>query len=185
MGRAKTLDELHEKYGFKEITVVDGKMTLNPVYKKHMDKTWEIQNVYALLGNDEVSLGKARELTAAIIESAQTVRPPLDRVLIGKEIEVDGNKFTPIVELCKSQLRRIYGNFEDEFKLDQVLIKDEDSDSPEEFGVIAYYFDTRVGFTLNLKDDWKEFQLSCGEGSNMMINQLEMFDQLRAWGFSI
>jgi hypothetical protein len=68
--RAKTLDELNEKYGIKDLTIEDGKIELDPIYKKHIDKSWEIQNVYNLVGGEQISLGKARELTAAIIESS-------------------------------------------------------------------------------------------------------------------
>ncbi len=101
---------------------------------------------------------------------------------LSEEIEIKGVKITPIVELLKSQLRRIYGqNFESDFKVQEILTEDID----EKFGVIAYYFDDRIGFTLNLQEGWKEFQLSCGDQSDMMIDQLEMFDQIREWGFLI
>jgi hypothetical protein len=107
--------------------------------------------------------------------------PILDQSLIGKEIEIDSKKIIPIVELCKMQLRRIYGNnFEEYFRVDEIPVDDGDS-----FGVIGTYISDRIGFTLQLKDGWKEFELTCGDQRSMMIDQLEMFDQLRKWGFEI
>lgn len=101
---------------------------------------------------------------------------------IGKETEIGGVKIIPIVELLKSQLHHIYGgSFEEHFKVDEVLIDDETD--PQKFGVVGHYFDDRVGFSLHLQENWKEFELSCGDASDMMIDQLEMFDQLREWGF--
>lgn len=108
----------------------------------------------------------------------------MELIQIGQKIKHNGKFFIPIVELCKSQLYRIWGKFPNkDLKIEEILIdKQED---PIGFGVIAYHYDTRIGFTLNLEDNWKEFKLSCGEGTDMMLNQLEMFDKLREWGFKI
>ena len=101
---------------------------------------------------------------------------------LAEEIEINGEKITPIVELLKSQLRKIYGqNFESYFEVKEVLTDNES----EKFGVVATYFDDRIGFSFNNEDHWREFRLTCGDQSDMMLNQLEMFDQIRAWGFLI
>lgn len=106
----------------------------------------------------------------------------MELINITKEIEVAGVKFVPIVELCKMQLERIFGkNIEPYFSVQEVLAEENET----AFGLIGKYFDDRVGFTFNNEDNWKEFILSIGEGSSMMVNQLEMFDKLRAWGFLI
>jgi hypothetical protein len=103
---------------------------------------------------------------------------------LAEEIEINGVKITPIVELLKSQLVKIYGkNFESDFEVKEILTDHQD----EKFGVVATYFDDRIGFSFNNQDHWREFELTCGNGnqSEMMINQLEMFDQIREWGFLI
>jgi hypothetical protein len=63
-----TFEELEEKYGFKELTIIDGRVTLNPIYKKWLPATWVIDNIYAHQQAGNISLSKARELTAATIE---------------------------------------------------------------------------------------------------------------------
>jgi len=70
-----TVEELHEKYGFdKEITVEElmerqkSGQVLNPIYHKHLPACWVIQDVWGHVHNENISLGKARELTSAIIE---------------------------------------------------------------------------------------------------------------------
>jgi len=101
---------------------------------------------------------------------------------LADDVVIDGKKFNPMVELLKSQLRRIYGeNFETDFHVKEILTENED----EKFGIIATYFDDRIGFSFNNENHWREFRLTCGDKSDMMLNQLEMFDQIRAWGFLI
>lgn len=64
-----TLDELNEKYSFMlEDCIVDGKLTLHPTYKKWLPVCWIIENIYGHVECGNISLGKARELTAAAIE---------------------------------------------------------------------------------------------------------------------
>lgn len=69
-------EELHKKYGFdKDMTPeqwaervkVQGH-GLNPVYKKHLPAAWILQNIWGLYSVGEISSGKARELSTAVIE---------------------------------------------------------------------------------------------------------------------
>ena len=100
---------------------------------------------------------------------------------LAEAVVIDGKEFNPMVELLKSQLQRIYGeNFESGFEVKEILTDNEG----RKFGVVATYFGDRIGFSFNNEDHWREFRLSCGEHP-MMLNQLEMFDQIRAWGFLI
>ena len=66
-----TVDELHEKFGFKDPTIIKGKLSLNPIYRKHLPACWIIQDIYGHVEQGNISLGKARELTAAVIEKYQ------------------------------------------------------------------------------------------------------------------
>lgn len=64
-----TVNELHDKYGFSiESQFVNGELVLNPIYNKHLPACWLIQDVWGHVEAGNISLGKARELTAAIIE---------------------------------------------------------------------------------------------------------------------
>lgn len=75
----KTLEQLNSEYGFKaEDFVVDGKEVQPPAFKKWLKAAWEIDNVYALVQAEEISLSKARELVTAIIEkhSSSPVQDP-------------------------------------------------------------------------------------------------------------
>lgn len=63
-----TKEQLHDKYGFKEPTIVNGKLDINPICKKHIDVCWIIQDIYSHVHNESISLGKARELVSAVIE---------------------------------------------------------------------------------------------------------------------
>lgn len=82
----------------------------------------------------------------------------------------------PMVELMVISLNRIFGSVE----LKNVGVLSEE----DQYGVIAYYTDSRFGFTLTAKPDHFEFWLSVN-GDRMMINQLELFDQMRTWGFKL
>jgi len=68
-----TFDELYEKYGFHE-TLEElmerhkNGITLHPVYHKHLPACWIIEDIYGCVDNEICSLGKGRELTAAVIE---------------------------------------------------------------------------------------------------------------------
>ena len=73
-----TIEELESKYGFDRNTSVDAlkdtdtantiTVALDPVYLKHLPACWIIQDVYGHVDNGTISLGKAREYVAAIIE---------------------------------------------------------------------------------------------------------------------
>lgn len=68
-----TFEELHEKYGFNETleAVLErhkAGVTLHPVYSKHLPACWVIQEIYEYLMCEKMTLGKARELVAAVIE---------------------------------------------------------------------------------------------------------------------
>ena len=68
-----TKEELFERYNFEEsiddITKrqEEGKV-LNPIYEKHLPAAWIIQNIWGHAAMENISLGKARELTTAVIE---------------------------------------------------------------------------------------------------------------------
>ncbi len=70
---SKTLEELNKEYQYE----ISPTMEIHPTHKKWISAAWEIQNVYGHLHNETISLGKARELTTAIIEkfSQQTPSP--------------------------------------------------------------------------------------------------------------
>lgn len=68
-----TAKELHDKFGwhetFEEIKArFEAGQKLHPTYEKHLPACWIIQDVYGAVENGKISLGKARELTASIIE---------------------------------------------------------------------------------------------------------------------
>lgn len=64
-----TKEELNEKYGFKvEDSLKNGKLVLPEVYSKWLPAVWVIQSVWGHVEAGNISLGKARELTSAIIE---------------------------------------------------------------------------------------------------------------------
>lgn len=69
-----TIEELNDKFGFKE-TLDDLKnrrkngQILHPIYDKHLPAAWIIQDIWGHVDNGNISLGKARELTTAVIES--------------------------------------------------------------------------------------------------------------------
>lgn len=67
-----TIEELNNKYGDQasELTLDgDGRPVLHPVYEKHLPLCWEIQSIYGHVMNENMSLGKARQLTAFAIEN--------------------------------------------------------------------------------------------------------------------
>lgn len=75
-----TLDELNEEYGPKP----DEDYPLEGYWKthlKHAQAAWIIQDIYAHLNSEEISLGKARELTSHVIEKH------MKDVLKGKLVE--------------------------------------------------------------------------------------------------
>ena len=76
----KTKEQLHEEYGFKNPEFQkDG---INPTYKKWVRVADEIDRVYELACAAEISLGKAKELTTAIIEKNFILsKPALDESL--------------------------------------------------------------------------------------------------------
>ena len=69
-----TLEELSKRYGFGNPTVEElmerqkSGQVLNPIYEKHLPACWVIQSIWGHVENGNISLGKARELTAAVIE---------------------------------------------------------------------------------------------------------------------
>ncbi len=65
----KSLEDLNKIYGFAYTEVVARGEKLHPIYLKHLKATWEIEAVYDLVHAEQISTGKARELTAAIIET--------------------------------------------------------------------------------------------------------------------
>ncbi len=65
-----TKEELFEKYDFKESKeeFLSRLNDLHPVYKRHLSAAWVIQSVWGHASMENISLGKAREMTASIIE---------------------------------------------------------------------------------------------------------------------
>jgi hypothetical protein len=68
-----TVEELNEQFGFNETLPElikrrkSGKV-LHPIYDKHLPAAWIIQDIWGHVENENISLGKARELTTAVIE---------------------------------------------------------------------------------------------------------------------
>lgn len=67
-----TVEELHKKYGFKfdkkaKIRYLEGQ-SINPVHMKHAAASFIIQTIWGHVHNENMSTGKARELTSAVIE---------------------------------------------------------------------------------------------------------------------
>lgn len=102
---------------------------------------------------------------------------------IALETKIGDETFVPILELCYMALRDIFGEKAEEQCTDMVEVHN-NNNRDEEFGVITHYFDSRIGFSLNLQEGWKEFELSV-DSKMMKINQLQLFDKLREWGFKI
>jgi hypothetical protein len=68
-----TIEELQEKYGWKESLEeltkrLSGEAKLHPIYHKHLPASWIIEDIWGHVANENMSLGKARELTTAVIE---------------------------------------------------------------------------------------------------------------------
>lgn len=65
-----TIEQLNEKYGWPVEEHINALKSggLHPIYNKHLPVCWLIQNVYGHVENETMSLGKARELTASIVE---------------------------------------------------------------------------------------------------------------------
>mgnify|MGYP003421614269 FL=1 len=67
-----TVEELHEKYGLDNNITAEALIwrgsKLNPIYEKHLFACWIIETIYGHVANENISLGKARELTASVIE---------------------------------------------------------------------------------------------------------------------
>lgn len=65
-----TVDELHNKYGFKDELTRDeqGVIQMNPIYRKWLPACWIIENIYGHVEAENMSLGKAREITSAVID---------------------------------------------------------------------------------------------------------------------
>lgn len=61
-----TTEEIIDKYSFpiEERSV----NKLHPVYSKWLPVCWIIEDIYGAVENGSISLGKARELTSAVIE---------------------------------------------------------------------------------------------------------------------
>ncbi len=68
------VEELNKKYGFPASVDVlkerrdKGVSLLDPIYLKHLPAAWIIQTIWGHVQNGNISSGKARELTTAVIE---------------------------------------------------------------------------------------------------------------------
>lgn len=74
----KSLEDLNRVYGFAYTEVVARGEKLHPIYLKHLKATWEIETVYDLVHSEQISLGKARELTSGVIEHFVKMPIPTD-----------------------------------------------------------------------------------------------------------
>ena len=69
-----TKEELHEKYGFKMTAEImqkrqdAGEPIIDPIYIKHLPAAWVIPDIYGHVQQENISLGKARELITAVID---------------------------------------------------------------------------------------------------------------------
>lgn len=63
-----TLDQLNKMYGLNYVKVVESGEKIHPIYLKHLKAIFEIERIYVLVKEDKISLGKAKELTAGVIE---------------------------------------------------------------------------------------------------------------------
>ncbi len=76
-----TVTELNEKYGLDNNITAEALIgrgsKLHPVYVKHLPACWIIETIYGHVANENISLGKARELTASVIE--QHLRKFIDK----------------------------------------------------------------------------------------------------------
>ncbi len=108
------------------------------------------------------------------MEEVNNQTEKLELELLVNPILPDGG--IPMVALMQSALARIFGAVE----LERVQVLSED----DQYGVIAYYMNSRFGFTLTAKPDHFEFWLT-SNGDRLTINQLCLFDQLRTWGFKL
>jgi len=102
---------------------------------------------------------------------------------IALETKIGNETFVPILELCYMALRDVYGEKAEEHCTQMVEVFN-NNNADNEFGVVTHYFDVRIGFTLTLQKGNTEFEISA-DGDRLMINQLQLFDKLRAWGFLI
>lgn len=102
---------------------------------------------------------------------------------ISLETKIGKETFVPILELCYMALRNIYGDKAEKHCTHMVEVYN-NNDEDNEFGVVTHYFDTRIGFSLTLKNGNKEFEISA-DGRRLMIDQLQLFDKLRTWGFLV
>lgn len=76
-----TINDLCDKYNWKETIeeikdrVKNGQL-LHPTYERHLPCAWIIQDIWGHVQNENCSLGKARELTTAVMEEhIQSLEP--------------------------------------------------------------------------------------------------------------
>jgi hypothetical protein len=99
-----------------------------------------------------------------------------------EKINYKGEEFVPIVELLQMAMDDIYGNCE-EGMASFLSVHKEDHGSA--FGIVTHFYDDRVSFTLAYEKGWKDFKLCIGEGTDMKLDQLQLFDKLREWNFKL
>ena len=102
---------------------------------------------------------------------------------LSAQIEFEGRKFTPIVELALIALEGIWNYRPDADIIEQNVVTD---DHDHSCGcILQTKDDERIGFTLNFKDGYKEFQLSIGDSKNMMLDQFKLYEMLFKWHFDV
>lgn len=102
---------------------------------------------------------------------------------LNKLIDIGSKKgeFIPMVHLLEMTMNDIYGSDHKEYMSGKYEFV---NGNGEGFGLITNYFDSRIGFTFQLEGGWKEFIISV-DGARLKINQIQLFDKIREWGFEV
>ena len=102
------------------------------------------------------------------------LRPLSDLI---KEIEVNGEKFVPIIELAKYCYNKIFNEIP--ILDDHELLSEGDS-----CGLISYYENERISLTHDKDDRFYSFTFYIS-GEELKVNQFELFNKLFEWHFDI
>lgn len=98
-----------------------------------------------------------------------------------KEIEIDGEKFVPMLELLKLSLSMIIYDFE--WQIGSIKYIDNED---EGYGIMAKSDNNEdLGFTYDIVNGQKDFQLSVGHHKRMMVDKLLLFNSMYSWYFDI
>lgn len=89
----------------------------------------------------------------------------------------------PIVELAKISLKQIQ-NYTDE---KEINILDTVSDGNNLFGCRIKHWNIEYGFSFSYIPDLNhiDFRFTTGQGSDLVLNKLQLFDNLQYWHFNL